>query len=67
MTWRVAIYDNDVRESKKHATLPDYVSLCNWIRVEVKGEGVNVHVTAPQDATIDQLQELRRLGVRVTV
>ena len=52
--------------TQKKASLPDCISPCNWIRAEFTGEGVNVHVTAPQDATGDQLQELCRVGVRVT-
>lgn len=48
MTWRAAIYDDGAREPKKQASLPDYISLCNWIRAVLTGEGVNVHVTAPQ-------------------
>ena len=66
MTWRAAIYDDGAREPKKQAALPDYISLCNRIRAELAGQVVNVHVIAPQDATIDQFQELRRVGVRVT-
>lgn len=66
MAWRVAIYDDGARESKKQTILPDYISLCNWIRAELRGEGVKVHVTAPQDPTMDELQELRRVGARVT-
>src|SRR3569833_1666740 len=47
MTWRAAIYDDGAREPKKQASLPDYISLCNWIRAVLTGEGVNVHVPAP--------------------
>ena len=75
MGWEEELTDDlacrDLRQRcsriQKHATLQDYVSLCNWIRAEAKGQELKVHVTAPQDATIDRLQELRRLGVRVTV
>jgi hypothetical protein len=67
MTWQVTIYDKETSENKANVSLLNFASVCDWIKTaDLQGQSVTIHVVAPQDATVDEVQELRRLGVRLS-